>query len=450
MANSIGRSLTVAVKADTKDFKRGMQKSETALQSFGRSMKVGAKIGIAAFSALGVAAVAFGASAAKAAAEDEASQKKLAQALKNTTNASDKQIASTEKWITKTQLAYGISDSKLRPAYQKLVTATGDLDRAQTLTNLAMDIAAGTGKDLEAISLALAKAHNGNVGALTRLGISLDKNIIETNDFEAATAVLSKTFAGQAAVAADTYQGKLNRLNEGWGEFKEGIGEAALPALTRFVDYSNNTFLPLLGAIGRGFAGKTDESVSNKVKQLSRDLEGKTTGESLGESLRSVADAFGRLFASLTSAESGQATSTLQRIADSLETVANGIDSITNALNKAKPVWKFLKDIGEINLLKLGESDGQKIVDLFKGRATGGMVNAGQPYLVGERGAEIFVPSGSGSIVPNQRLAAGAGVTYNITMNGIVDSESARRSIERVLQDSSRRTGAVAVNGAFV
>ena len=450
MANSIGRSLTVAVKADTKDFKRGMQKSETALQSFGRSMKIGAKVGIAAFSALGVAAVAFGASAAKAAAEDEASQKKLAQALKNTTNASDKQIASTEKWITKTQLAYGISDSKLRPAFQKLATATGDLDKAQRLTNLAMDIAAGTGKDLDAVALGLSKAYNGNIGALTRLGIPLDENIIKTKDFDAATAVLAKTFEGQAATAADTYQGKLNRLNEGWGEFKEGIGEAALPALTRFVDYSNNTFIPLLGAIGRGFAGKSDESVSNKVKQLSRDLEGKSAGESLGESLRSVAEAFGRLFASLTSTESGQSVSALERIASSLETVADGIDSITNALNKMKPFYKFLKDIGDYNLLTAGEGTGKKIVDLFKGRATGGMVNGNEPYIVGERGAELFVPSGGGSIVPNQRLAGGSQMVYNITLNGIIDSESARRSIERVLQDSSRRTGAVAINGAFV
>jgi hypothetical protein len=39
---------------------------------------------------------------------------------------------------------------------------------------------------------------------------------------------------------------------------------------------------------------------------------------------------------------------------------------------------------------------------------------AGQPYLVGERGAELFVPRSSGSIVPNPSIG---GVTINQTIN---------------------------------
>jgi hypothetical protein len=41
-------------------------------------------------------------------------------------------------------------------------------------------------------------------------------------------------------------------------------------------------------------------------------------------------------------------------------------------------------------------------------RADGGPVTGGSPYIVGERGPELFVPSSSGSIVPN---GAGGGVT---------------------------------------
>ena len=41
------------------------------------------------------------------------------------------------------------------------------------------------------------------------------------------------------------------------------------------------------------------------------------------------------------------------------------------------------------------------IGDLFPGRASGGPVNAGTAYLVGERGPELFVPNRSGSIMPN-------------------------------------------------
>lgn len=48
-------------------------------------------------------------------------------------------------------------------------------------------------------------------------------------------------------------------------------------------------------------------------------------------------------------------------------------------------------------------------------RAMGGPVNAGMPYVVGERGPELFVPRGSGNIIANNRL--GGGGTYNVTVN---------------------------------
>ena len=50
-------------------------------------------------------------------------------------------------------------------------------------------------------------------------------------------------------------------------------------------------------------------------------------------------------------------------------------------------------------------------------KAIGGSVQRGRPYLVGERGAELFVPSQSGSIVPNKDISGGNGVTINQTIN---------------------------------
>jgi hypothetical protein len=53
-------------------------------------------------------------------------------------------------------------------------------------------------------------------------------------------------------------------------------------------------------------------------------------------------------------------------------------------------------------------------------RATGGPVTSGSPYIVGERGPELFVPGRSGSIVPNNRLAAGGdtNVVVNVDASG--------------------------------
>jgi phage-related minor tail protein len=46
----------------------------------------------------------------------------------------------------------------------------------------------------------------------------------------------------------------------------------------------------------------------------------------------------------------------------------------------------------------------------------GGSVAAGQPYLVGEKGAELFVPNQSGNIVPNNQMAATGGTNINFTI----------------------------------
>jgi hypothetical protein len=51
------------------------------------------------------------------------------------------------------------------------------------------------------------------------------------------------------------------------------------------------------------------------------------------------------------------------------------------------------------------------------GAAIGGPLQANSPYMVGERGPELFVPSRSGSIVPNEDMMGGSGVTVNQTIN---------------------------------
>lgn len=43
------------------------------------------------------------------------------------------------------------------------------------------------------------------------------------------------------------------------------------------------------------------------------------------------------------------------------------------------------------------------------GLATGGPANAGQPYIVGEKGPELFVPKSAGTVIPNNKLNSGTG-----------------------------------------
>jgi len=78
-----------------------------------------------------------------------------------------------------------------------------------------------------------------------------------------------------------------------------------------------------------------------------------------------------------------------------------------------------------------------------KTKAIGGPVFASQAYLVGENGPELFTPQKNGSITRNSELG-----NVNITINGAIDPEGVRRQLERLFQQSGRRTQQVNFVGA--
>jgi hypothetical protein len=211
-----------------------------------------AKTAAVAFGGLGIAVGKFGYDAVKAAAEDQKAQLKLAKTLENVTGATQAQTAAVEKFITAQQFATGVSDTQLRPALETLVRATGDVSKAQGLLKLGLDVSAGSGRDLESISLALAKAQGGQLTALQRLGIVIPENIKKSKDFAKVQEYLNTLFGGQAAVAAGTFQGKLEILKQRLQEAQETIGTKLIPILTNLVDYFMNNVVPAIERVANG------------------------------------------------------------------------------------------------------------------------------------------------------------------------------------------------------
>lgn len=191
---------------------------------------IAGKAFLPAVAAMGALTVAAGYSI-KAAVEDSAAQAILAKTLQNVTGATDSQVAAIEKQISVMSLATGVADDELRPAFASLVRVTQDMTTANEGLQLAMDISAGTGKDLASVSDALAKAYGGNYKALGLLSPELKAMIKSGASLDEVMAALSKTFDGQAAVAAGTAQGQFKRLNVALDEAKESIGMALLPAV---------------------------------------------------------------------------------------------------------------------------------------------------------------------------------------------------------------------------
>lgn len=166
--------------------------------------------------------------AAKAATADAKSQALLANQLRNTVGANDQMIAGVEESINAMSRSAAVADDAIRPAFAQLVRATGDVGQATKLTSLALDVSAGTGKDLASVTTALGKAYQGNTGALAKLGINV-------KGMKDPLTELQTQFKGAAETAAniDPFQ----RMTIALGEIQETVGRAVMPAFQMLADW---------------------------------------------------------------------------------------------------------------------------------------------------------------------------------------------------------------------
>ena len=439
------RTLKLSILADVDDLKKKLGQSTTEVQTFGDKMTKFGKVAGLAFAAAGAAAVAYAGKIAidgvKAAIEDEAAQTKLATSLRNVTGATNDQIKSTEAYILKTELAYGVTDNELRPSLDRLVRSTKDVEEAQKLQTLALSIAAGTGKSLQQVSEALAKAHDGNFTALKKLGGGIDENIIKTKDFDAATASLSKTFAGQATKQAETFQGKMDRLKIAFDEGKETIGAFLLDAIQPMVDAIVKYVLPAIQAFSQGLGGSDGLKANLTViidiakKILIPVIQGiqyafnqvKSALDDNKDSFKALFDFLQKYVAPFIGGALKLAIEALGKaLSVVINLVANLIDGFRTVISLGAKVGDF---IGGLN-------------PFGGGKATGGPVSMGKTYLVGEKGPELFSPGSNGTIIPNKSLGGtSSGTTINISVSGAIDPASTARQIANLLKNEASTSG---------
>lgn len=482
------RTLKLSILADVDDLKKKLGTADNEVAGFGDKLGKFGKVAGAAFAAAGAAAVAYAGKLAidgvKAAIEDEAAQLRLATALKNTTGATDEQIAATEDYITKTTLATGVTDDELRPSLQRLVTATNDVKEAQRLQAIALDVSAGSGKSLEAVTNAMAKAAEGNTGALVKLGIGLSAAELKTMTMEQVTAKLAETFGGQAATQADTFQGKMQRLKVAFDEGKETVGAFILDAITPLVSGLVNNVIPKISEFADELGKNLKpimEDVSVFVKDtlvpafkdmwnFLNDFIIPTLKTILVPVIKALFSAFDQVAGTIKDNEEklkplftlfkgiatfsrdvlapvlgGVLATSLKAVGSILSILISGFSNLVGLINGVVSAIRSLVDLVRNNPLVKGI--GGLIDNVFGGgRAAGGPVTAGTTYLVGEKGPELFKPSTSGSIIPNNAMG-GSGTTINLTVNGAIDPEGTARTIVDVLNRATGRGGSGA--GAF-
>lgn len=333
-------------------------------------------------------------SGTKAAIDDAAAQRELARQLMISTDASDDQIASVERWITTQGKLLGVADDDLRPALAKLARATYDIGTAQRAVSLAMDISAATGKDLGTVTTALEKAYGGNLSALGKLLPSVRSMIKDGASLEEVMDALGGTFGGAATEAANTAQGSFRRFNLAISETKESIGaallpiiEKALPVLNRFSQWAQDnpeTFIAIAAAISGVAAAIMAVNVAMALNPF--------TAIAAGIVVLDVA-----IVAAYKKFEWFRkgVNVVINGIIGYFEALVNSWITVMNAVIRAWNIVPGHKDISTLDRVsfgRVGEDAKQASAGGVLKMATGGIVTSPTLALIGEAGPEAVVP----------------------------------------------------------
>jgi len=207
---------------------KALQKGQKQISGFDKSVKKLGKSFVGLFAAQKV--LAYGKASIKAFAADDKAAKVLAKSLDNLgVSYANPQV---KTFIASLESQFGVVDDLLRPAYQKLVTTTGDWRQSQDLLKTALDLSALSGDDVVSTASALSKAYAGNTKGLQKYGLGLSKTQLAAMSFDEILKQVNKVAGGQAVVAADSYAGALDKLTVAAANAKETIGKGLVTALT--------------------------------------------------------------------------------------------------------------------------------------------------------------------------------------------------------------------------
>jgi hypothetical protein len=480
----------VQFDADFDQLKKGVKGATNEVQSFGSKVGDFAKKAGAAFALAAVAATAFAVKFGKdalAAGEAADTANSRIQQINESMGLFGESTAGVNQSLIKyaeaTARATGVDTNSIKATQAKLLTfkelaATADQlgGNFERTTKAAIDLGAAGFGTAELNAVALGKALNDpikGISALTRNGITFTESekerikvLVESNKVGEAQNMILKAIETQVGGTAEATANATDRMKVGFTQVQERVGLALLPVLEKFTNFMIDKVFPAfeeyvapavqklvdLFSNESGGLGNSLSNIFNLIKGIVLPIfEGLVSAfnkiksaitknndelEPFFNLIKGIAEFAVKYLAPAISEVLGAAFKVLGGIISGIVTVfAKLVSGINATVNAVKALASALAN-SVVGKAVSGIASG--IGSVFGGgRAQGGSVTGGTPYLVGERGAELFVPQSSGSIVPNSSL--GGGTTINLTVNGAIDSEGAARQIIALLNNSYYR-----------
>jgi hypothetical protein len=464
------RALTLKLLADISDFTKGIDQSSKHVDTMGDKVKKFGKAAAAGLLVAGAAAVAFGAKAIQAGEAAATSNARIDQINKSMGlfgDSTDSVTASLVDYANTVARSTGIDQNAIKATQAKLLTFKeiavtadqlgGNFERA---TKAAIDLGAAGFGTAETNAVQLGKALNDpikGITALTRSGVTFTasekeriKVLVESNKVSKAQNLILAAIETQVGGTAEATSNATDRIKVGLSQVTETIGLALLPAFEKvtafllnkvfpafqayvlpivkqlsafiqdnFAPLLQNVFIPIVKALLQAWT-----TVANAVRRNEKEL------QPLLNIFKAVFEFVKVYLAPLLINVLGKA---LQLVAGVVSTLISLFSNLVGIINAAVNAIKAVASAGRAIGGAIGSAFG-----FGGGRAMGGPVTGGTSYLVGERGPELFTPSSSGNIIPNNAMG---GNTVNITVNGALDPISTARQIANILNREATISG---------
>jgi hypothetical protein len=477
---SDSRTLKLAILGEVKDLTSSLNTGSKDVQTFGDKIAKFGKIAAVAFAAAGAVAVKFGVDAVKSASD-------LAETVAKTGEIFGDSASDIEAFAETSAKALGQTKQQALDAATTFAVfgkaaglAGSDLVEFSTdFTGLASDLASFNNTSPEEAINAIGSALRGEAEPLRRYGVLLNDASLRQEALELgivsttknALTPQQKVLAAQALIYKQTSdaQGDFERTSGGLANqqriltaqlenVKTTIGSALLPIVLEITTFFATYLLPIIEKLGQAFAGDGGDSLKSSLGAVVENIKGfvlpifdglvlafNTIRKAIADNsdelkpfftlIKNIASFIVQYLAPVVGEVLGAAFKVLGKIISGIVGVfAQLVSGITATVNAVKALANALAN-SVVGKAVSGIASGLGSV-FGGGRAMGGPVSAGTTYLVGENGPELFTPSSSGKVIPNNAMG---GNTFNITVNGALDSEGTARTIVDILNRSQAR-----------
>jgi hypothetical protein len=446
--------------------KRGQNDAETGLNKLGKSAKKLAKIGAAAFAAVGAGAVVMGKQlldAGERAATSNARIEQITKSMGQFEGATDQVTDRLVKLAEKTAKLVGVDQNLIKEGQALLLTfksvsadankVGGVFDRA---TKAAIDLAAAGFGSVTSNAVQLGKALEDPIKGLAALGKSgvtftaeqkeLIKTLVETGKVAEAQEIILKAVETQVGGTAEATANASDRMKVAFSQLQESLGQRLLPVFEKFATFFIDTLIPRMETLYnqaapfvleafrkvsqfmtntaipafRAFAEYVKINILPTVQSITTRLVdlGKTVNQIVGPTLKNVlVDAF-------------------KAVAIAAPIILKVLDTILAALQGIANAAAFAIDmLNKINPLKAVKSVGGFIGGAIPGLAEGGIVTRPTLAMIGEGGQ-------SEAVIPLDKLGkmGGGDIIINVT-GGLATSAEIGESVVNALRAYSRSAG---------